>query len=36
MHIQYGTTRCRAPPHSITWETQLQKDESPNIHVEAK
>jgi hypothetical protein len=24
------------PSHYIMWETQLQKDESPNIHVEAK
>jgi hypothetical protein len=34
--IQHGIPRCIAPLHSITWETQLQKDESPNIHVEAK
>jgi hypothetical protein len=30
-HMQRAT-RCRAPYYSITWETQLEKDESPHSH----
>jgi hypothetical protein len=32
--MQHRVTRCRAPSHSIMWETQLVKDESLHWHLE--